>query len=84
MTFYWIGDIVDSYRDWQYSRVYRQYRAITKEIELRVYARENTKVNDENRAEVFLAFLDRRIDNLIRRRNKVGAKLDTIYASWKA
>lgn len=78
----WLAYIADEWRDWRYIRLQRRYRALSKEIELRVYAREGITVGVDNQAESFVAFLDRRIDLLSARRDKVSAKVNRIYESW--
>lgn len=79
----WLISVAEFWHDWRYTRLQRQYRAISKEIELRVYARDGISVTPENQAESFIAFLDRRIAHLIERRDKVSAKVDRIYEGWK-
>jgi hypothetical protein len=78
-----INDTIEWYQDWRYSRLYKKFRRVTKEIELRQFARDTTKINDLNKAESFVAFLDRIIDVLARRRAKISSKMERIYSTWK-
>ena len=81
--FTWLAESIDSYRDWRYNWLYRRYRRLAREIEVTQYTRDTTVINDQNRAEAFLAYLDRKLDNLIKRREKTLAKIEGISESWK-
>lgn len=79
---HWIGYLIDQYRDWRYTRLNRRYRALSKEIELRVHAREGITDARALQAESYLAFLDRRIDLLSARQERISAKINHIYERW--